>query len=229
MIDLRKEQKASIVRPRYKYSIAAKIFFFQMDVITGKKTTFAKAKLIEMLASIPYRAWEIRQYGAMTRRYRNGGFVHRSRDIMMWGREAQDNEYWHLLVLNEKMKEDGIKDPWYLCPIIPLVMVTTYVLMSRLMALLSISSAFLFNAQFEDHAEHVYAQFVEDNPELDTQPVKSDLVKEYCDAETWGDVFRRVGLDERDHMNNSFIFCGKPEAVVKYEGMPEPPTDTCCG
>ena len=36
---------------------------------------------------------------------------------MLWTREAQDSEYWHLLVVNEKMKEDGIMDPCYLLPI----------------------------------------------------------------------------------------------------------------
>jgi hypothetical protein len=33
----------------------------------------------------------------------------------------------------------------------------------------------------------------------------------------------RIGLDERDHMNNSFVYCGKPENVVRYEGMPDLP------
>ena len=220
MIELKKEQKASLNRQRYKYSFTAKFFFFMMDLITGRKVTLAKVKLIETLASIPYRAWEIQQYELMTRKYQDKRFVQKARKIMIWGREAQDNEYWHLLVVNEKMKEENLKDPWYLNPIFPLVMVSTYGLMSRIFAIFNISRAFLFNAEFEDHAEHVYAKFVEDHPEWDTQRVKSNLVKEYGDFQTWGDVFRRIGLDERDHMNNSFVFCGRPEAVVKYEGMP---------
>ena len=223
MIDLKKEQKASLYRQRYKYSFAAQLFFFMMDIVTGKKVTLAKAKLIETLASIPYRAWEIRQYKRMTREYKDESFVQNARKIMIWGREAQDNEYWHLLVINEKMKEFNVQDPWYLTPIVPFLMVSTYTLISQTLAIFNISRAFLFNAEFEDHAEHVYAKFVEDHPEWDTQPVNSDLVKEYGDFQTWGDVYRRIGLDERDHMNKSFVFCGKPEAVVKYEGMPELP------
>jgi len=223
MINLEKEQKASLTRQRYKYSFAAKFFFFMMDIITGKKVTLAKVKLIETLASIPYRAWEIRQYKRMTRKYQDESFVQNARKIMIWGRESQDNEYWHLLVVNEKMNEDNVKYPWYLNPIFPFLMVSTYGLISRILAIFNISRAFLFNAEFEDHAEHAYAKFVEDHPEWDTQPVNSNLVKEYGDFQTWGDVFRRIGLDERDHMNNSFVFCGKPEAVVKYEGMPELP------
>ena len=220
-IDLRKEHAASRDRPRYKYSLAAKLFFWSMNVITGKKTTLGKAKLIEMLASIPYRAWEFRQYARLTRCYRKPKLVQNAQSIVTWGREAQDNEYWHLIVINEKMKEDGIKDPWYLFPLIPFVMVASYVVMTRIMAVLSIRRAFLFNAEFEDHAEHVYANFVEDHPEWEDQPVENDTVREYCDCSNWADVFRRIGLDERDHRNNSLVYCGRTEHVVEYDGMPE--------
>lgn len=222
-INLEKEHKASRERPRYRYSLAAKIFFFSMDLITGGRITLAKAKLIETLASIPYRSWEIRQYARMTRCYRNQELVRDAGEIMKWAREAQDNEYWHLMVINEKMKEDGVKDPWYLFPVIPFIMVATYVALTRLMALVNIRRAFLFNAEFEDHAEHVYAQFVDEHPEWEKEPVSNERVKEYGDLSTWADVFRRIGLDERDHMNNSFILCGKPECVVQYDGMPEGP------
>jgi ubiquinol oxidase len=218
--DLKKEQKASSERPRYEYSLAAKVFFLSIDLITGRTITLPKVKLIEILASIPYRSWETRQYTRMTRRYRDRALVQEARKIMTWAREAQDNEYWHLLVVNEKMKEDGTKDPWYLFPPIPALMVGFYAALMHVMALTSIRSAFLFNAQFEDHAEHVYAQFVEEHPEWEQQPVNNEEVKKRGGLQTWADVFRRIGLDERDHMNMSFVFCDKPERVVKYDGMP---------
>ncbi|MBN2416694.1 hypothetical protein JXO52_12680 [bacterium] len=219
-IDLRGEQEATLARPRYRYSPAARLFFFSMDAVTGKKVTLSKAKLIETLASIPYRSWEIRQYGRLTRWYKKRDLVERAKHIVEWGREAQDNEYWHLLVIDEKMKEDGIKDSWYLHWPVPQLMVGFYILLTRFTALVNIKRAFLFNAEFEDHAEHVYAAFVKDHPEWEEQPVTSAAVKGYGEFATWADVFRRIGLDERDHMNASFTFCGKPEQVVKYSGMP---------
>jgi len=223
-IDLRKEHDASANRPRYKYSLAAKFFFLSMDLVTGKKITLAKTKLIEMLASIPYRAWEVRQYARMTRGYTHPDLVGLARAVVDWGREAQDNEYWHLLVINEKMKKDGLKDVWYLYPPIPFLMILVYVILMRTMALFNIRRAFLFNAEFEDHAEHVYAQFVQEHPEWEDQAADSPFVDEHGDCQTWADVFRRIGLDERDHMNNSFVFCGKPDCVVKYDGMPPLPS-----
>jgi ubiquinol oxidase len=219
-IDLKKEQQATIARPHYKHSLAARFFFGAMDLAAGRKTTLAKVKLLEMLASVPYRAWEIRQYARMTRGYRNQELVLQARQIVNWGREAQDNEYWHLLVVNEKMKEDRVKDSWYLFPPISYLIILSYVFIARTVALFSIRRAFKFNAEFEDHAEHTYAQFVADHPEWEEQPVTNALVKEYGDLKTWADVFRRIGLDERDHMNSSFAFCGEPEHIVQYNGMP---------
>ena len=217
--DLKKEQKASRERPRYRYSLAAKVFFLSMDLITGRTITLPKVKLIEILASIPYRSWETREYARMTRHYGARVLVQEARKIMMWARDAQDSEYWHLLVVNEKMKEDGIKDPWYLFPPLPRLMVGFYAVLMRVMALTSIRRAFLFNAEFEDHAEHVYAQFVEEHPEWEQQPVNNEQAKEHGKLPTWADVFRRIGLDERDHMNMSFVFCGKPESIIAYDGM----------
>jgi hypothetical protein len=222
-IDLKKEQKASLERPHLQYSAIARVFFWGMNLITGKATTVSKAILIETLASIPYRAWEIRQYALMTRIYKNLNMVKQASDIMNWSREAQDNEYWHLVVLEEKMKEDGTKDPWYLKQPFPFLIVLSYVIITRTIALANIRAAFRFNAAFEDHAEHVYAAFIEDNPGLDDQPMNNSIVKEYADVATWGDIVRRIGLDERDHMNNSFIFSGEPEKVIKYDGMPPSP------
>lgn len=220
-IDLKHEQQASLIRPRYPYSLAAKLFFAGMDVVAGKKVTLSKAKLLEMLASIPYREWERHQYGRLTRRYRNAEWARQAQQIVAWGRGAQDNEYWHLLVLEEKMKEEGVKDAWYLTPPIPWLMVWTYVMIARTMAFFSLRSAFMFNGQFEDHAEHEYARFVEEHPEWESQSVQSAVVAVQTDAATWADVFRRVGLDERDHRNRSFMFAGKPELVVSYAGMPD--------
>ncbi|MDX9769625.1 MAG: hypothetical protein RBT19_04640 [Tenuifilaceae bacterium] len=221
VIDLKKEQQVTLNTPRYKYSLMAKIFFAGMDLAAGRKDDLPKAKLLEILASIPYRIWEIRHYMKLTRKYRNIEKVEKFQSVVDWGRSAQDNEYTHLLVIHEKMKEDGIKDKWYLNPFITFFIVLTYVLIARLMACFSQKRAFLFNAEFENHAEGVYAQLVVDNPQWEDQKLTNALVKSYADVETWADVFRRISLDERDHMNHSFEFCGKPELVQKYEGMPE--------
>jgi len=221
VIDLKKEQQVTLNTPRYKYSLMAKIFFAGMDIAAGKKDDLPKAKLLEILASIPYRMWEIKHYMKLTRKFRNTKKVEKFQSVVDWGRSAQDNEYMHLLVIHEKMKEDGIKDKWYLNPIIAYFIVLTYVIIAKTMAFFSQKRAFLFNAEFENHAELVYAKLVADTPQWEEQKLTNELVKSYADVDTWADVFRRISLDERDHMNHSFEFCGKPELVQKYEGMPK--------
>ncbi|HET6496506.1 MAG TPA: hypothetical protein VFH61_14210 [Thermoleophilia bacterium] len=219
-IDLKKEQQASLARPKYPYSPAARFFFQSMDLFTGSRTTLGKAKLIEMLAGVPYREWEKRQRVRMTRRHGDEGVVRGARELAGWAREARSNEYWHLLVIAEKMREDGARDPWYLTRPIPQMMVAGYAAMEWALSLVDIRGAFLFNAEFEDHAEHTYAELVRDHAEWERQPVTSELVRKHGRAETWADAFRRIGLDERDHMNNSFRFCGRDDWVVRYAGMP---------
>jgi ubiquinol oxidase len=219
-IDLNKEQQASRARPRYPYSAVARVFFRSMDMLTGKQTTLAKAKLVEILATVPYRAWERRERGRLTRHKGDGGLAAEAGAIMKWGREAQDNEHWHLLLLEEKVREDSAKEPWYLSAPIPSLMVGLYALLTWTMARVAIRRAFILNAEFEDHAEHTYAQLVQDHPEWEEQPAESALVQQYGSLRSWAHVFRRVGLDERNHMNNSFVFGGRPEHVVEYEGMP---------
>jgi hypothetical protein len=212
--DLRKEQQATLARPRRRYSLAAKTFFLSMDLLAGKKTTLAKAKLVEMLASVPYRAWESRQYAHLTRCYRVQARVEKARAIIVWSRAAQDNEHGHLLAIHEKMKEDGVRDPWYLSAAFTFLAIGLYASFSRLLARLSWRRALRFNAEFEDHAEHVYARFVVDHPEWEQQPPASELAQAYADLPSWADVFRRIGLDEREHMQGSLFFSDGPPSAV---------------
>lgn len=221
VIDLQKEQKQSLNRPPLKYSASARFFFSVMDLAAGKQDTLAKAKLLEILACIPYREWEIRHYLRLTYQYHKRKKVNWSRDIIEWGRSAQDNEYMHLLVIQEKMKEDGLKDPWFLSTPIVVIVTTLYILLSKLLAWTNIKAGFRFNAEFEDHAEHIYAGMVDDNPQWERELVTNHVALEYAPELTnWADIFRRIGLDERDHRNHSFHFAGLPQHIVRYEGMP---------
>ncbi len=219
-IDLKKEQQCTLNTPRYKYSFTARFFFFTMDLIAGKKNTLPKAKMLEILACIPYRVWEFRHYMKQTRKYKDPERVKKAQVVIDYGRHAQDNEYTHLLVIHEKMKAEGLKDPWYLSSLVTWGAVMFYIVITKIMAFFSQKRAFLFNAEFENHAEMVYAGMVRDNPQWEEQKVTNALVKNYANLDNWADVFRRISLDERDHMNHSFQLAGKPEHVFTYEGMP---------
>ena len=222
-IDLRNEQQATISRPRYPYSSVTRALVRGMDVFAGEETTLAKAKIVETLAPVPYRAWESREYARLTHHVGDDAFVHESEAVLLWGREAQDREYQHLRAIHAKLREDGIDLPRRLEPPMPGLMAGSWALASRVLSAASMRRALLLNAEAEDHAEHYYAELVQLHPEWEEQPVTSAAVREWGDFSSWADVFRRVGLDERDHMNASFAFAGMPEQVVRYAGMPAMP------
>ena len=63
--------------------------------------------------------------------------------------------------------------------------------------------SYSLNADFEDHAEHEYMEFVKENPRLETEPFESDFKNDYGNFENLGDLFRRIGVDERLHKEES--------------------------
>jgi hypothetical protein len=221
MVDIRKEQCATLRRKKYPYSMMARFFIWLMDSIAGKRTSLSKLKLLELLASIPYREWEKRLYANMTKNYSDHFFVRKCNRMIQWCRQSQDNEFWHLQVLEEKMKEDKEKDAWYLSYWVRVWMVCCYVAFSKYTSRINLPWALFFNAQFEDHAEHCYAKLIEEHPSWDYQTVHSSLVNASGPYESWGDVFRRICLDERDHRNIGFYFGGRIEYVEEYTGMPD--------
>jgi len=210
MADLAREQEATLARPRMAYGLQARLLFWGMDLLYGRPLTLRKAQVLEILARIPYQSWEMRQYLKLTRQRDDADSVRLARRITAWARAAQDNEFWHLLVLDERLRRTGAGRCWFRDRLVPRVAAWKYRLYCRLLSLVSMRAAFQLNAEFEDHAEHEYMQFVRDHPELDQEPVDSPVVCEQGDFRTWGDVFRRIGLDEREHMNNSLEFCGLP-------------------
>ncbi len=214
VLDLVKEQEATLTRPARKYGILAKMFFWGMDTFYGRKLSWGKVRLLEILARIPYQAWEIRQYHKLNHWFSDNVSIEEAEGIIRWGREAQDNEFWHLQMANEKIRQDNIKLNWFKDIFASYIAAFQYSVFSRILAYVNIEAAFKLNADFEDHAEHEYMKFAKEHPELDNQPVDASLVSNYGDLKTWGDVVRRMGLDERKHMNESLIRCGLKSEVV---------------
>jgi hypothetical protein len=59
------------------------------------------------------------------------------------------------------------------------------------------------NARFESHAEHEYMKIVEENPEWENDNIHTEYYQYYPKQKNLADLFRRIGLDERDHMYKS--------------------------
>ena len=220
-IDLRKEQQATLDRPALKYSFMARSFFKAFDLAIGSRTTLPKLELLEILAGVPYHAWEARRDRQCAGFPGDAQGREQARRLRAWARLARDNEFRHLQLLREKSAEENLEAPWFLRPALVGAMRFSYRLFAWALAKMALRRSLLFNAEFEDHAEHVYAEFVSRHPEWEAQPVTGPQARAYGEFASWADLFRRVSLDERDHRNRSFYFCGRFHDIIRYQGMPE--------
>ena len=66
-----------------------------MDVVYGSERTLEKFRVLELVARVPYQAWENVAYVAVTQTAREPGFARRVFDRVRINRWEQDNEQWH--------------------------------------------------------------------------------------------------------------------------------------
>lgn len=202
-IDLVAEQQKTLNSKKMRPGIGALILFKLMDLVYGKKATLSKFLVLEIVARMPYVAWEQVSYVAITHTHSDPKFARNIHDTVIESREQQDNETWHLLILEELLQKQGEKQGLLKVRIIPQFLAWIYYHISWLLYVVKPKWSYTLNAQFEDHAEHEYMSLVADNPEFDETKWESEFKKDYGDYETLGDLFRRIGLDEREHKDSS--------------------------
>ncbi len=207
---LRHEQERTLSAPRMPYSPLAKILFIGMDILYGRRRTLSKFKVLELIARVPYQAWEQVAYVAMTHTSRDPGFARRIFDRVRESRQQQDNEQWHLLILEELIAQRGIREGFVRFWLIPQFIAFVYYQIVWLMYVVHPAWAYRLNAEFEDHAEHEYMEFVREHPELEREPFDSILSQDYGRFESLADLFRQIGYDERVHKEESLVHLQAP-------------------
>jgi len=202
-VDYDAEQKRTLESPRRKYGLLAKMLFFTMDLFYGKKKTLSKFKVLEVIARVPYQSWEHVSYIAMTHTYGKPELARRIFDFVRESRHQQDNEQWHLFILEEMVQKDNIRESFLLCGIVPQIIAFFYYHVSWLLYVMKPSWSYALNADFEDHAEHEYMEYVKDHPEFENQPFESQFEEDYGSFKSRADMFRQIALDERQHKDES--------------------------
>jgi ubiquinol oxidase len=197
---LRHEHAVTLATPRRRYSLFARLLFISMDLIYGRRGTLEKFMVLEVVARIPYQIWENAAYRALGRRHRDTGLAHRITERIVENREQQDNEQWHLLIMSE-LVGDRVSRFWY--GFVPWVMALGYYHASWLLFVVAPRWSYRLNADFEDHAEHTYAEFVVEHPELEIRPHRSAFAARYGAFESVADLLRQIGHDERMHKQES--------------------------
>src|SRR3989338_1078342 len=177
-IDLEKEQQITLGAARRNYGLLARILFLSMDIFYGRRRTLSKFKVLEVIARVPYQSWEHVAYIAMTHTYAMPHFARRVFDFIKESRCQQDNEQWHLLILEELVQNKEIRENLFLHRIIPQILAFFYYHVSWLLYAMKPAWSYVLNADFEDHAEHEYMEFVRENPALETESFISDFKNE---------------------------------------------------
>ncbi|MFP4520946.1 MAG: alternative oxidase [Fibrobacterota bacterium] len=211
--NLKKEQEKTlgteVMRPNFILRIAVVAF----DILYGKKRTLPKFRVLEILARYPYTAWENGAYHVVTSAFcssvsgeKKDKVEYVLRHIAM-GRKAQDNEQWHLVLLDEQIKNLGIKQGFFRHKIIPPLLTFGYYWLTRFMYRVRPSWSFHMNAAFESHAEHEYMKMAKENPDWENMKIQSEYFNYYPECQSLSDLIRRIGLDEREHMEESLEEC----------------------
>ncbi|MBN2311622.1 MAG: hypothetical protein JXR94_21770 [Candidatus Hydrogenedentes bacterium] len=207
-VDLKGEQDKTLDTPVMPANPVLRMMYVMMDLVYGKARTLPKFKVIEVLARYPYWAWERGGYARVTRLFcRSCGPRQDDVDLALrhidMGRHDQDNEQWHLMLIDDIMRQQGIKQDWFRSVLLPRLMAWNYLILTEILYRLNPAWSFAMNARFESHAEHEYMHLVLAHPEWENEPVESVVFSHYPKQDTLANLFRRIGLDERDHMNES--------------------------
>ena len=117
--DFQAEQIKTLNSPRRSYGFLAKVLFVGMDIGYGRTRRLSKFKVLEVIARVPYQSWEHVAYIAMTHTYSTPGFARRIFEFVKESRAQQDNEQWHLLILEEMTQKKGIRENFLLYRLIP--------------------------------------------------------------------------------------------------------------
>ncbi len=197
--ELREQQLTTLAAKRRSYSLGAKLLFRSLDLVYGKGRNLEKFRVLELVARVPYQAWEHVAYVAVTHKASEPDFAGRVFTQVRAARREQDNEQWHLLILEELTAQRPRRYGWLRTILFPQILALVYYQVSFLLYALRPDWSYRLNADFEDHAEHEYATLVQENPDFESVPFVSQFTETYGAFASLADLFRQIGFDERVH------------------------------
>ena len=201
--DLRIGQQETLAAPRRPYSIPARILFAQMDLLYGRRSTVQKFRVLETVARLPYEAWATTSSKQLKQVRDNPSRVAVLLDRIRGFRAQQENEQWHLMIMNDLVAQSGVTGNRFMHRVLPRLISFGYWHLCWMLYVLKPTWSHRLNADFEDHAEHTYAEMVVENPAYEETPWDPALCGEYGSYASLADLLRQVSHDERCHKQES--------------------------
>ena len=172
--------------------------------------------MLEFIARVPYQAWERMGYLALARYRGRSSLARRVFERIVESRADQDNEQWHLLILQDLVQRRGLRQSFLLHRLAPWLIAFFFYHVSWLLFVIRPEWSYRLNADFEDHAEHEYMAYVAEHPELETEPDPGTYAAQYGQYGSLADLLRQIGHDERTHKLDSL-------ANMRAPRFPRPP------
>jgi ubiquinol oxidase len=204
------EQQRTLASPRRRYSLSARALFRAMDALYGRERVLEKFRVLELVARVPYQAWENVAYVAVTHTAGQPGFARRVFDRVRTSRWEQDNEQWHLLILEELTSRSGRPRSFLRSRVVPQLLAFAYYQLSWVLYAVRPAWSYRLNADFEDHAEHEYALLVQENPAWEHVPYDGSFTEDFGAYDSLADLFRQIAYDERLHKLESEQLMTRP-------------------
>ena len=211
---LRSAQAQTLDAPRLRYSLLARALFKTMDLAYGRTRTIVKFTMLEFIARVPYQAWERMGYLALARHHGRSALARRVFERIVESRAEQDNEQWHLLILQDLVQRRGLRQSFLLHRLAPWLIAFFFYHVSWLLFVIRPEWSYRLNADFEDHAEHEYMAYVAEHPELETQPDPGTYAEHYGQHGSLADLLRQIGHDERTHKQDSLTNMRTPRPTA---------------
>ena len=186
-------QQETLTSPRRRYGAAARVLFLALDVVYGRRRTLGKFKVLELIARVPYQAWEQVAYIAVTHTYPDPALARRIHDRVVESRSQQDNEQWHLLILEELLARSGQREGKLRFYWLPQALAFIYYQLSWLLYVVRPAWSYRLNADFEDHAEYEYMTWVTEHPEWESMAFESSFATDYGQFASLADAIRQIG------------------------------------
>jgi hypothetical protein len=192
-------QQATLATAPRPYGLDARLQFWLEDLVWGPERTLPKFRAREIVARAPYWAWEQAAYFLAGRVRDHSARARRLYDSLTETRTEQDNESWHILILDELIAARGIRENQVRYRLLPQVIALGVYQQFWILRLLNPARSYRLNADIEDHAEHEYAALVAEHPDWEDEPFPSDVAPGYAPYESLADLFRQIGADEGLH------------------------------
>ncbi len=213
---LRAAQAQTLDAARLHYGLLARLLFKATDLAYGADPGLVKFTMLEFIARVPYQAWERVGYLVLARHRGRSALTTRVFERIVTTRAEQDNEQWHLLIMQDLVQRQGLRQSLLRHRLAPWLIAFFYYHVSWLLLVIRPQASYRLNAAFEDHAEHEYMAYVAAHPELEREPDPGTYAAQYGRYACLADLFRQIGHDERVHKLDSL-------ASTRAPRLSEPP------